>query len=126
MVIARHINGNEQHTAELARNNGRNTLCALACGRVDRVGMGLDIGGDEVNVIVRRGNDDFDALMVAQAIESAGAEVFSIVADRRSASNIVWHVFAKHSDDVQCDEIDDSISKMYDRLEAERRLRGNA
>jgi hypothetical protein len=76
-----------------------------------------------MNMIVRRASDDFDALMVADAMELVGADVISIVVDRKSLQDVTWHVFAKHSNDVPTKEIDKSISKMYDSLEAGSRLR---
>lgn len=83
------------------------------------------------SMLVRQGEDDFDAICIAEVMQSMPhVDVVSIVhqqvpklTDQHTGQ--VWHVFAKYDDYiVTTDQIDTEISKMYeDRDEQLRQIR---
>ena len=79
----------------------------------------IKIKGDQMEIIERSANNDFDAYRVAQGMENAGAQVFSIShngmhqpfgALSPSSKFIVW---AKFLPPVTCDSIDDEIARQF-------------
>ena len=71
-------------------------------------------------IIVRKARDDFDALLTAQGMERAGAEVISIAHDgeHRQWGAMVpcskFVIFARVPDDVKIDDVDKCIDLMID------------
>lgn len=60
-----------------------------------------------MRVICRFAGSVSDALLVAQGMENAGAQVFSVLA----ATTLEYVVFAKYENPVMPDSIDDSIQR---------------
>ena len=74
-------------------------------------------------IMVRKGRDDFEALLVAQGMEAAGAEVISIAYDGEhqlvgamipTSKFVVW---ARVPDSVQIDDVDESIDAKLDSVQ---------
>ena len=81
-------------------------------------------------MIVRQGEDDFDAIGIANAMQSmAFVDVVSIVHENapkltHQDSGHVWHVFAKYAGDmVTTDQIDAKISAMYNERDRQAKKR---
>lgn len=70
-----------------------------------------------MKIIARRADSDLDAFFTAQAMESAGASVFSVTYDGvrmpldALAPDSRFIVWAKHDESLTTDAIDDAISK---------------
>lgn len=62
-------------------------------------------------MIVRQAANDFDALLIANAMQSIdGVEVVSVTVEVSYPYEGVWRVFAKQSTDVPIKWIDDAIA----------------
>ena len=65
-----------------------------------------------MQIIVRHAEDDFFALMTAQGMEDAGAEVFSITPNQTTQRMLKFLIFAKYdAGKVTPEVIDDCIQK---------------
>ena len=68
-----------------------------------------------MQIICRHARDDYSALMTAQGMEDAGADVFSITLNTETNSATRFVVFAKYDPDVMCatspDQIDEAIMR---------------
>jgi hypothetical protein len=65
-----------------------------------------------MQIIVRHAKDDFYALMTAQGMEDAGAEVFSITLNQTTQRMLQFLVFAKYDPNkITPDGIDACIQK---------------
>ncbi len=71
-------------------------------------------------IMVRRGKDDFEALLVIQGMENAGATVISVTYDgehQQQGAMIPcskFTVWARVPDDIQIDDVDKSIDAEID------------
>jgi hypothetical protein len=72
-------------------------------------------------IMVRHANNDFEAMLTAQGMEEAGADVFSITHDGMhqpfgamipSSKFVVW---AKVASDELFDEVDKAIAREFER-----------
>jgi 2'-5' RNA ligase len=70
-----------------------------------------------MRIMVRHARDDFDAMHVANGMEAAGAEVFSITVDgsdtfpNAMAPHATYTVWAKIESEEMCDAVDEAIDK---------------
>ena len=69
------------------------------------------------HILLRHAEDDFRALIIAQGMERAGAEVFSVSYNGQSEPNIMgfthgrFIVWGRYEDPVTCDLIDSAIAE---------------
>lgn len=79
-----------------------------------------------MRVMVRRAHDDFYALLIANAIESVGATVFSITSNQQETypgallPHTTFHVWAKVPNDLAIDAVDEAIEGAIDDGKATR------
>ncbi len=72
--------------------------------------------------MMRNANDDFEAFLIAQAMESVGADVFSITfngqhqRDGALVPSSRFVVFAKVRDKAHIEKADDAIDKALDSV----------
>lgn len=66
-----------------------------------------------MDIIVRHAADDFGALLTAQGMEDAGAQVFSVTLNHTHYEARRFLVFARYDpDSVTPDQIDEHIQKL--------------
>lgn len=74
------------------------------------------------NIMVRKSRDDFEALLTAQAMECAGAEVISITYDGHHhlqgamVPTSKFNIWARVPVGIQIDEIDKAIDQKIDGI----------
>ena len=62
-------------------------------------------------VILRHAESDYDALMVAQGMEDAGANVFSVAWNGKPGTMLAFAVMGKYCDPVTVEAIDEAIER---------------